>query len=247
MPPARAARAALLAAAALALAAAAAAAPLSPEQAAELTGEWRVDAAASSHISGHVLDAALKAAAAAAPPGGAADLAAVFANASTPYSNATISILHVDAASGLFFAYQTRAAVPNFSWPATQRLLGVAAPGAGGAVALTFTQNDDSGIWAGSATAGKMELTRLEGEEVHGPDGRVVDNHAAATLVFEKDPAGDAAAAAARIAEALPLQAVTQLQPLYDYEGQAPAAAAAASGGAASALGGLAVALVFAF
>jgi hypothetical protein len=217
MPPARAARAALRLAAALALAAAAAAAPLSPAQAAELTGEWRVDAAASLHISGHVLDAALKAAVAAAPAGGA-DLAAVFAEAATPYSNA-ISILHVDPASGLLFGFQTHAAVPNFSWPATLRLLGVAAPGAGGAVALTFTQDDDSGLWTGSAAAGRMELTRLEGEEAVAEDGRVVDNHAAATLAFDKDPAGDVAAAAARVAEALPLRAVTQLQPLFDYEG----------------------------
>ena len=127
--------------------------------------------------------------------------------------------------------------MPTFAFPATARLLGVAAPGAGGAVDLSFTEDVDSGLWTGSAAAGRMELTRVEGEEVIAEDGRVVDNHATSWLVYKKDPAGDVTAAAARIAQALPLQAVTQLQPLYDYEGQAPATAT--SGGVASARGGL--------
>lgn len=99
-----------------------------------------------------------------------------------------ITIMVVDGETGLFSGYK-RAVVPGVDLPGIERIMGRAVPLDQDTLSLQFSESADTALWEAKVfvSNGRMEAQRVEGLEVIGPDGEVLDNQAVSYFVLQKD------------------------------------------------------------
>lgn len=121
-----------------------------------------------------------------------------------------ITIMLVDGDTGLFSGYK-RAVVPGVDLPGIERLMGRAVPVDQDTLSLQFAESADTALWEAEVVLsnGTMKAQRVEGLEVAGPDGEVLDNQAVSYFVLQKDDGPFDLTAAAKEASAALQQGAT--------------------------------------
>ena len=126
-----------------------------------------------------------------------------------------ITVLYVDEESGIFGGFK-ETKLPTVKYiPEFERLLGRARPINETTLQLTFGESADTGMWEGDVNLsnGVLTVQRIEGQEVVGSDGQVLDNQASSLFVMQKVENGEpfnVSAAAVKAAEFMARGGATQ-------------------------------------